>query len=450
MPAQKALAAVTRAALTALITLAATGRADACSCKVPGPPCEAAWQTSVVFVGRVLDITTIERPARLEGVNELTISEHRVRVRVVESFRSAVTNEADVITASGGASCGYEFAVGQTYLIYASDDSTGRLSTSHCSRTRPLGEASEDLAYLRSIGPQPGALGIIQGVVKRWNESSNAGEVLPDTPLGGATVVLESNGRRYEARTEKDGTYRMQVPAGRYRVDAQVPDGWYLPSSPMGRFVELLDARGCAGADVIVRADGRISGRVVNARGDSVAGIMVEAVVFSSPDWPDQKGTVFTNERGDYELSRLPPGRYVIGVGQTMRGRGRSQGGLLLHPGVTDLAAATRVDLGNSERLAVADVILPDSARTAPITGVVRDSSGRPVSGVEIWLYGEGTTIAAGPALTDRAGSFHVTMPVGRYRISAELRDGMRFRKNETPQFEASPVLPSFEVTLPD
>jgi len=46
--------------------------------------------------------------------------------------------------------CGYDFQVGETYLVYANDDEEGShvFFTGSCTRTRRLSDAGEDLAYL--------------------------------------------------------------------------------------------------------------------------------------------------------------------------------------------------------------------------------------------------------------------------------------------------------------
>ena len=44
----------------AALTLAAAHEAMACSCPMPGPPCQAVWTADVVFAGTVRSIDTID------------------------------------------------------------------------------------------------------------------------------------------------------------------------------------------------------------------------------------------------------------------------------------------------------------------------------------------------------------------------------------------------------
>jgi len=69
----------------------------------------------------------------------------RVRFKVKTTFRGEAPEE--VWTDSGD--CGYDFQVGETYLVYADEDEeTDRINTSVCYRNRRLSDAGDDLAYL--------------------------------------------------------------------------------------------------------------------------------------------------------------------------------------------------------------------------------------------------------------------------------------------------------------
>src|SRR5436853_1034278 len=145
----------------------------ACSCAPIGsnPPCQAAWGVSAVFTGTVTDITEpspISPPPRGSGAttgrrlaNEpnpsLPPRNRVVHMQLGEAF-FGVPNESkeiEIITGLGGGDCGYGFQVGTAYVVYAYKNSEGQLGTGICSRTRPVADAAEDLAYLRSIATAP-------------------------------------------------------------------------------------------------------------------------------------------------------------------------------------------------------------------------------------------------------------------------------------------------------
>ena len=121
-----------------------------CSCPMSGPPCQAASTADSVFVGTVRGIESIDRDPS-SGFDRLVL----VRMDVERWFVNAVPRQVEIVTGPGGGDCGYRFANGGRYLVYAWKTETSRYRTSICSRTRPLDEAREDLRYLTAM-PPPG------------------------------------------------------------------------------------------------------------------------------------------------------------------------------------------------------------------------------------------------------------------------------------------------------
>jgi len=73
-------------------------------------------------------------------------------VKIWKGDRSAVS---EIYTGANSAICGYEFQVGETYVIYAYKGDNGRLHTNICTRTAPVEAAGEDLKYLQSLSYYP-------------------------------------------------------------------------------------------------------------------------------------------------------------------------------------------------------------------------------------------------------------------------------------------------------
>ena len=109
-----------------------------------------------------------------------------VRLKVLEQFRGETDDDAeqtadkkddgkpkddtgepryiDLWTPFGD--CGFDFQVGETYLVYADDDEESNIvSTGSCSRTRRLADAGDDLAYLMLLGHAPKEAGRLEGFV---------------------------------------------------------------------------------------------------------------------------------------------------------------------------------------------------------------------------------------------------------------------------------------------
>jgi uncharacterized protein (TIGR03382 family) len=106
--------------------------ADACSCMQQER--EAAFdQASSVFEGQVQSV---------DPVDEMRV---RVRMTVVQTWKGADVEEIEVTTSSNSAACGYNFEVGQSYLVYADALDDGSQGVSLCSRTARVEDAAEDI-----------------------------------------------------------------------------------------------------------------------------------------------------------------------------------------------------------------------------------------------------------------------------------------------------------------
>lgn len=116
----------------------------ACDCDMPPAPKKALQQAAAVFVGQVTQIKILDKK---EYHGDYAM---QVQFKVANSWKGVNGAQAVVQTgAEGGADCGYDFEVGHEYLVYAytlPGDKT--LITGLCSRTRPIEDATPDLAAL--------------------------------------------------------------------------------------------------------------------------------------------------------------------------------------------------------------------------------------------------------------------------------------------------------------
>lgn len=214
---------------------ALSGEAVACSCLGPVAPCEAYWQTPVIFAGTVTDISRAAKEKRL-------FAGRRVRFNVHEGYRGFNGSEAEVFTASSGASCGYGFTIGGQYLVYAYRQDNGSLSTGICTRTRSLSDAAEDLAYIRGLSSAaPGAtvFGEVRGRTKSGDGEAKA--------VKGAKILVEGPAKSVEVTTDEKGRYRVSgLPPDSYKVKIDPPEGFSVHSD--AREAKVVD-RGCAQVD---------------------------------------------------------------------------------------------------------------------------------------------------------------------------------------------------------
>ena len=110
-----------------IASLAHASEARACSC-MKLTPAEGLSSSDAVFSGEVTQIEKNEA-TRFGGLE--------VTLRVKEVWKGAPAEEIKVHTAGNSAACGYPFAVGTTYLVYALNDEADPMRVSLCSRTAP-------------------------------------------------------------------------------------------------------------------------------------------------------------------------------------------------------------------------------------------------------------------------------------------------------------------------
>ena len=123
--------------------------AFACDCLGPGSVSEAFSKAPVVFVGRVESVSPI-RSWSGKGPRS------RTRFRVTEALRGTKAEQIDIFGYE--TDCDLHFSPGQDWIIYtfARRDGSG-FATNNCTRSRPLSEAAEDLAYGRKARVPAGA-----------------------------------------------------------------------------------------------------------------------------------------------------------------------------------------------------------------------------------------------------------------------------------------------------
>ena len=235
-----------------------------------------------------------------------------VQFAVVEAFRGFQLSQVTVVTGYGQTDCGYPFRMGESYVVYTHGSSTGQLSTSICSRTRPVANAAEDLTYLRSLAAiRPGDLASVAGRVQLWEWPRRADRELQ--PMPGVTVTATGEGRTVSTRADNRGGFELTgLPVGEYEVVARAPQGY--AGVPLN--VTINDPRGCGAPVLYVRYDSRVMGRVVDGRGGGIRGLPLDLVPTADVDKPGGSGNrvqAWTAADGTFELRLVAPGEYVLG-----------------------------------------------------------------------------------------------------------------------------------------
>jgi hypothetical protein len=132
-------------AFALLASLVVHDTVSACDCPVPPDPARALAQADAVFEGEVVSIG----PSAFAGQPCGGLCpDTDVRFRVARAWKGSPPREV-VVQIDRDSDCAFPFAVGSSYVVYASRvDANGPYYTDNCRRTRRSDRAAEDLRVL--------------------------------------------------------------------------------------------------------------------------------------------------------------------------------------------------------------------------------------------------------------------------------------------------------------
>lgn len=347
--------------------------ASACTCAGERAPCEQYWQASAVFIGTVIE-------GRLVTVKEDTY-EHQmnaVRISIDEAFRGVEGAEVEVLTGLGGGDCGFGFRRSQQFLVYAyRDKDDQKLYTSICTRTRSISEANPDLLYIRGLSKaKPG--GTISGQVLRERRNETGGS--QGEPLAGVSVTMDGP-QKVEVVTDAKGEFKVKgVQPGEYTVVPVLPKG--LATRGEDRKVTVAD-RGCAVVHLWLESSARMSGRVINAQGLSVAKAEIVLIQADKERYQGYADYAYADEDGAYSFKLIPEGRYVL----QMRYDGMSSQTrpfpVVYYPGTPDKSQARVFTINEGDAISL-DIKVPPLPSEVEIIGQVTWPDGKPATNANV------------------------------------------------------------------
>jgi protocatechuate 3,4-dioxygenase beta subunit len=333
------------------------------------------------------------------------------------------------------------------------------------------------MTSLLSARPQAGS-GSIEGVVVRLGtadpiagvniemrrvEGTAASPLLPPVFASGysspgAIVVPNSPNPAdaFYATTGSDGAFRFtNLKPGKYRLLAAHPEGTYYPAeygqrNPRGPGYDIsIDSSSSMKVRLEMAPMASVSGHVTGADGKPATHIHVLAAEIAYQNGAKvlkQVQGVETDERGNYRLFWLPPGKYYIGAfpegirrrqiavpfgppaaiesvtqffsQALIQYRTGSDGEVLrdvydivYSPGQTNPESANVIDLRLGSNVNGVDISLaPGRKRAVRIRGVVMDTSGQPVKNTSVQAVPRvtGPVTISPTATTDNNGAFEI------------------------------------------
>jgi hypothetical protein len=192
-------------------------------------------------------------------------------------------------------------------------------------------------------------------------------------PLGPLAVTADSEGR-FVLRGIDPGAYRIEIAADGYshmQYGQRVPTGLERPGTDLGTLVTLNAGQSLTGIVVRLTPTGTISGRLRDMSGHPAVDVPVQ-LLRASYSQNNERGFIpvasaQTDDRGEYRLYWITPGRYYIAVGFTPgpllpsvlpNNRALVQYPLTYYPGVYDIASAKAMDVAPGEELKGSDMVL--------------------------------------------------------------------------------------------
>jgi hypothetical protein len=299
-------------------------------------------------------------------------------------------------------------------------------------------------------GPASDTAQAVTGTAKIFGRVVSAGT---SVPLRRAQVRIVAPEQRVvkSATTDAEGRYEFtELPAGRYSVSVTrngyvtLSFGQQRPFEP-GKPLELADGQVAEKIDFALPRGGVISGRITDEVGEPLAGVGVRAMRYQY--LPDGQRRLMptggapygfmTDDLGQFRVYGLMPGSYVVSAsvnsmngatvmpmagGATVASFGRNDGSdgyaATYYPGTASEGEAQTVAVNIGQEAAVFFSMVP--ARLSNISGVVRNSQGRPAANVGIAVrstQGIGMNVAFG-GQTGPDGSFVMqNVPPGEYLL---------------------------------
>lgn len=341
-----------------------------------------------------------------------------VLLDVDRTYAGVSGKQIEVVTGLGGGDCGFDFKIGDRYLVYASrNPRDGTLDANICSPTKKVDDAREDLAYLDNLERQPKTGRIFGEVVDPWKDQDNG--------FARTKVELIGESDKRNVLTDDQGKFDVSgLAPGKYRVHVEVPG--YLSRDPQ---VEVRE-RGCAEARLWLDVDGRISGRVFDTEGQFVPRIRVE--LLRSEDRFQAIQTTDTDPGGSYEFHGVRSGKYAIAVNANGQPSAEQPYASTFYPDVHRLSQGARVNLGTAEHRQGLDLHLGPRLRQREVRGQVFYPDGTAAGKANLIYepvnFKAGVAIPAGPD-----GRFHFSGYEGSvYRVSAtSLSNGGYFQSEQ-------------------
>jgi carboxypeptidase family protein len=271
---------------------------------------------------------------------------------------------------------------------------------------------------------------------------------LTGAPIAGANVVVDGMvGGKVWGRTDTGGSFAGKAPAAGQRFVTVTRRGYRMNTGiALAKTVEIKPGA-VNSFEVEMLPLGVIAGRVVDQYGDPVVNAIVRNLRHQSlpgvGEYHDGASAATTDDRGEYRLTDLDPGRYCVAVEfdtEDLRRRKPSRfrwmevGGYALYPGTMDINRAEEVEVPPGATKRIDDLHL-NVQRPVNVSGHVKPPIAAETFSLEYHRAGPHLGLSAfaghgGEVKSD--GSFAFSVLPGTYALSASDRKSGKVSREVT------------------
>ena len=263
--------------------------------------------------------------------------------------------------------------------------------------------------------------------------------------------MMGANNAAYSAVTDAEGKFKIEnVEPGEYRLERHKSGfvsggrGMFSMSSST---LKLAPGEKTSSLRYELTPQAIVNGRVLDDEGEPVQGASVSlmrALYMRGARRMAPSGRTQTNDRGEYRIINVQPGKYYIwaDVGRAFAGMGSTSAPAVTtqpgaphmsfvstyYPNAPELAQATRVEVSAGQELGGQDITLRKE-RVVKVTGKVLESDGSPAKNVYLILAQRDSLAFSGgmQAQADNKGAFTLNdVRPGNYNVLANRMDSAR------------------------
>jgi hypothetical protein len=366
----------------------------ACTCsKQPPGTCPGLQPDDVVFIGTVTQIEVLAPDANATDTTNSAASQGatpitRYRFHIDERFAGAGNPDIDIFSGGDDGDCGYNFRMGDQYIVFTQQETEGRLFATECNGTRPASEGRALIPQLRAMKAHQRVASVF-GVLRRSDPPLLEPSDDPEDPLPNIQLKLRSKDDRFASSTGPDGVYTFyDLHAGEYQYTADLPARFEFSQKTLkgGLPPFRIPTGACYEYNVNALPTGKIHGSVLGADGRPLKLASVE--LYRADRYEDSKPGLWGFQGGasskGFEFDHIGAGEYILVFNRMNRMDPNSPYPRSFYPGVSEQAETKVIKMKDGQQLLNANIKLRQGYPTRRVKVELKWEDGRPPGEVTV------------------------------------------------------------------